>query len=433
LEDEEEMMQSSQSFRGMRDVLPGEVERRSHFLSTIRSVYAAHGFHEIETPIVDSLAILENSGGGENEKMIFKLLKRGEKLSLSEDMSPEDLVDGGLRFDLTVPLCRFYAENAVRLPRPFRSLQIGPVFRAERPQKGRYRQFLQADIDVIGDPTALSEIELLIASGHALHQLGLDNFEVRLNDRRALEQVLLKQGVTSHQLTGVMIALDKLDKTPPEQVVQEMMSRGVEHGIAEAILDVLGRATGQHVMDELANAGVDEAVLTNLAEIVSKVRGTIHGMGVRVDPLCVRGLGYYTSTVFEYSSPKWGSSIAGGGRYDSMLSRFGLDQTACGVSLGFERITALLATAEGTAAAQTRRNLYLLFDQSDQLSEALSAAREYRRSGFNVVLVSQRHGARSPMKRLASEAEELRRQGAQGEYWFVQLGTDAEPRLLMHG
>ncbi len=426
-------MQSSQSFRGMRDILPGEVERRSHFLDTIRTVYSSHGFHEIETPIVDSLEILENSGGGENEKLIFKLLKRGEKLQLTDDTSPDDLVDGGLRFDLTVPLCRFYAENAVRLPKPFRSLQIGQVFRAERPQKGRYRQFLQADIDIIGDSTALSEIELLIASGHALHRLGLESFEVRLNDRRALEQILLKQGVGIDQIIGVMVALDKLDKSSPEQVVKEIIARGVDPGVAESLLEALGRASGQHVVDELANAGAEEAILSNLEEIVSKVRGSIHGMGVRIDPLCVRGLGYYTSTVFEYSSPKWGSSIAGGGRYDSMMSRFGLDQPACGVSLGFERIHAVLAGTEGTAGSSSRRNLYLLFDQTEQLGEALAAAREYRKSGFSVILVSHRHGGRSPMKRLASEAEELRRQGAQGEYWFLQLGTDAEPRLLMHG
>ncbi|MGC8480317.1 MAG: histidine--tRNA ligase [Acidimicrobiales bacterium] len=424
-------MQSSQSFRGMRDILPGEVDRRSYALDLIRATYRSHGFIEIETPVVESLDVLMGSGGGENEKLTFKLLRRGDKLDLATANSEDDLVDGGLRFDLTVPLCRYYAANASRLPRPFRSIQIGSVFRAERPQKGRFRQFTQADIDIIGDPSPLAEVELLIGSGHALHALGVEGMEIRLNDRRALEQVLVRAGISQELHGPAMISLDKLDKIAPELVVEEMSSRGIDHHVGEAVIERLGSVSGSKALDELGNAGVEFEVLESLRTIVEHVHGAIKGMEVRIDPLCVRGLGYYTSTVYEFSHPLWSTSLAGGGRYDRMLERFGLELPACGVSLGFERISGLLAE-EGLGMPRGGRRLYLIFDQSTEMTAALSHARELRRSGFQVVLVAHRNGARSPMKRLASEAEELKAQGSGDEFWFQQLHLDDEPRLLMH-
>lgn len=424
------MSQSSKSFRGMRDILPGELDRRTHFVSMIRSTYKSHGFTEIETPVVESLNVLLNSGGGENEKLTFRLLKRGERLDLQGAEGPGDLVDGGLRFDLTVPLCRFYAENSAKLPRPFRSIQIGNVFRAERPQKGRFRQFLQADIDIIGDPSPLAEIELLIASCHALHVIGLDGFEVHLNDRRALEQILSNLGVAPEEFSPILISLDKLDKVGPAAVISELADKGQPVARSERILEILSPGSAS-ALGAMAAAGVESGVIESLRTIAGHLHDSIKGVNVKIDPLCIRGLGYYTSTVFEITHPKWGTSIAGGGRYDRMLSRFGVDAPACGVSLGFERIMGLLQE-EGVSGSEGGKKLYLLFDPRSQIGEALVSAREYRRGGYQVVLVPHREGARSPMKRLATEAEELKSQGAHDEYWFVTVGEEQPPRLLMH-
>ncbi len=424
-------MKSSKPFRGMKDVLPGEVEKRDALLDTIRSIYRSHGYMEIETPIVESLDVLFDSGGGENEKLTYKLLKRGDKLDLDDAMSADDLVDGGLRFDLTVPLCRFYAENLHRLPKPFRSVQIGPSFRAERPQRGRYRQFTQADIDILGDPSPLAEIELITASGHALHGLGMGEFTVRINDRRAIDRILLKAGIEERLLQSAMVALDKLDKVSPMQVIEELHQKEIPIRIAETVVERLAQVSPQRALDVMSDMGADDASISSLQKVHKYSAHAVKGMKVVVDPLCVRGLGYYTSTVFEVSHHLSSSSIAGGGRYDSMLSRFGLDIPACGISLGFDRI---LSTLEEMQLERPRggRRIYLIFDQDIELDEALLAAREYRRAGYFVSLVSHRRGSRSPMKRLATEAEELKRQGSFDEFWFQTLGEDLEPRLLMH-
>jgi histidyl-tRNA synthetase len=424
-------VKSSKPFRGMKDVLPGEVERRNTLVGIVRAVYRAHGYLEIETPIVESLDVLFGSGGGENEKLTYRLLKRGEKLEINESTTADDLCDGGLRFDLTVPLCRFYAENMHRLPKPFRSIQIGPSFRAERPQKGRYRQFTQADIDIIGDPTQLAEIELITASGHALHTLGLTDFSVRLNDRRALDQILAKAGIEERLIKSAQIALDKLDKLPPQQVVEELHLRGVSSPIAEGIVEKLAQIPPHKAIDAMSDLGAEEAPLFSLQTILQHSSHSVKGMRVIVDPLCVRGLGYYTSTVFEVSHPASQSSIAGGGRYDNMLSRFGLDSPACGISLGFDRILAMMDEMRLERPKGAKR-LYLIFDPEIELDVALVTSREYRKAGYLVSMVSHRRGSRSPMKRLATEAEELKRQGASEEFWFQTLGEDQEPRLLMH-
>lgn len=423
-------MQSSKSFRGMRDILPGEVERRAHVLELIRDTYRQHGFYELETPIVESLSNLEGSGGGENEKLIYKLLKRGEKLEISADSTDADLADGGLRFDLTVPLGRYYAENAVRLPKPFRSIQIGPVFRAERPQRGRYRQFQQADIDIIGEAGPLAEVELLTATGHALHRLGLEGFDVRLNDRRALEQVLTGLGIDRSLFSPTLITLDKLDKIAVDEAIVELETKGIERSVAEKLLISFGKVLGPHAIDEYANLGVTDEVIERLDFIEKHLAGSVRTMGVRIDPLCIRGLGYYTSSVYELSHPKWGTSLGGGGRYDSMLSRFGVDLPACGVSIGFERILLLLEEI-GALSAAVHRRLFLIFDDS-KTRDALGAARSFRKEGYLVTLVSMHAGSRSPMKRLATDAEEFRRQGAADEFWFYELGRDDTPRLMLH-
>lgn len=419
-------------FRGMRDILPGEHEVRSAAASVIRSTYRSHGFLEIETPIVETLEALAASGAGENAKLMFKVLKRGERLDLGSASSPDDLVDAGLRFDLTVPLARFYAVNQSKLPKPFLAMQIGPAFRAERPQRGRLRQFVQADADILGEASWLAEVELLIAATAALHQLGLEGFELHVNDRRAVEHVLERLEVPTDRWRSVLVALDKLDKEPPIAVRNEMVGAGLGEELADHVLATLGDIVeNEHPLDVLETLDVDASVLESLHAIATHVRTSVRDTEVVIDPLIVRGLDYYSSSVFEIVHPHWSSSIGGGGRYDGLLARFGVDEPACGISLGFERILSLLEEL-GVHLATPRRRLTLIFDPTTQIAEALRMARHFRRDGYLVTLLPHDHTARSPMKRLALAAEELKAEGSQDSFWHLTLGVDAEPRLLMH-
>jgi len=419
-------------FRGMRDILPGELEVRSAALATIRATYRAHGFLEIETPIVETLDALYASGAGENTKLMFKVLKRGERLDVANAASEDDLADAGLRFDLTVPLARFYAVNQSKLPKPFAAMQIGPAFRAERPQRGRLRQFVQADADILGEPGWIAEVQLLIAATAALHQLGLEGFQLRINDRRAVEAVLKHLGIPRERWRGVVVALDKLDKEPPSAVRSEMVASGVEEHRADRLLEVLASMQeGDAMLPILARHGVADEVLERLSAIESHVRSSVRDTEVIVDPLIVRGIDYYTSTVFEIVHPRWGTSIGGGGRYDTLLAHFGVDEPACGISLGFERVLALLDEL-GIRVGESHRRLTLIFDPRTQVAEALRQARHFRRDGFLVTLLPHDRTARSPIKRLALAAEELKAEGSQDSFWHFTLGADTEPRLLLH-
>jgi histidyl-tRNA synthetase len=332
------LMQTPRPMRGMRDMLPGEVEIRRRALDAIRETYRRHGFLEIETPIVETLEALEASGAGENEKLMFKLLKRGERLEAALEGEEGELADAGLRFDLTVPLARFYAINQSKLPKPFYAMQIGPVFRAERPQKGRYRQFIQTDIDVLGDPSRMAEIQLLIAATAALHKLGIEGFEIHLNDRRVLEAVLESLGVARELFVPVMIALDKLDKVQPKAVVDELEERGLPGEHATRVVATLAELGDPESDLDLAKLGIDRALAAPLELIQRHVSESVRDVEVVFDPLTVRGLGYYTSTVYELVHPRWPGSLGGGGRYDDLVGRFGVESPACGISLGFERV-----------------------------------------------------------------------------------------------
>ena len=347
--------------RGMRDILPSDKSRRERVLAVIRDRYRAHGFDEIEAPVLEEYSRLHAGLGGDNEKLAYNVLRRGldaEAIRAAAD-DPAALTDLGLRYDLTVPLARFYASNRGRLPGVFRAIQIGPVWRAERPQKGRYRQFVQCDIDIIGDDSARAEAELLVASLDALDALGLEGATIRVNDRRVLDGMLEGFGFSAEERPGVLITIDKLDKIGPEGVAAELRDRGATDAAVSAFEAFLRRPQtmeynpyGERQIRKALPEGVPEetvAHLVALGEAVGAARGAedpASGVPLVFDPFLVRGMGYYTGTIFEVAHPSVDYSLGGGGRYDGMIGRFlGQDVPAVGFSLGFERLVDLVTVA----------------------------------------------------------------------------------------
>jgi histidyl-tRNA synthetase len=335
----------------MRDFLPAEKAKREHALGVIRRVYSSHGFDEIETPVMEDIQRLHSGLGGDNEKLSFSVLKRGiERADLETAAEADDaqsLADLGLRFDLTVPLARFYATHRAELPSVFRSIQIAPVWRAERPQKGRYRQFVQCDIDIIGDGSLLAEIELISATLATLDALGLAGCTVRVNDRRLLLGMLDVFGFPAPDHAFVLIVIDKLDKIGHEGVIRELREKAPQLDSATDALeaffnrkqDRMMRPFGEDGIAHALPAGVDAEVISQLASIGDAVDAS----RIRFDPFLVRGMGYYTGTIFEIEHPDFAFSLGGGGRYDGMIGRFlGTDVPAVGFSIGFERIVDLV-------------------------------------------------------------------------------------------
>ncbi|TCK63672.1 histidine--tRNA ligase [Curtobacterium sp. PhB136] len=342
--------------RGMRDFLPADKARREHVLGVIRGVYARHGFDEIETPVVEDAARLHSGLGGDNEKLAFGVMRRGltvEDLRSAE--APLDLADLGLRFDLTVPLARFYASHRAELPTVFRSVQIAPVWRAERPQKGRYRQFVQCDIDILGEPGQLAEIELIRATTAALDALGITGTSIRINDRRILIALLASWGVTDPTAADrALITIDKLDKIGPDGVARELVDTvGVDVPDLEQTIRALEDA------DWASVTGAPWLDADAFADLL-RLREALPGVDLRFDPTLVRGMGYYTGTIFEVAHPDFGYSLGGGGRYDGMIGRFlGQDVPAVGFSLGFERLVDLVTLPE----AATSDAVVLVYDK----------------------------------------------------------------------
>ena len=346
--------------RGMRDFLPADKARRERVLGVIRSTYRAHGFDEIETPVMEDSSRLHAGLGGDNEKLAFAVLKRGltpENFAAASDAL--DLADLGLRFDLTVPLARFYASHRAELPTVFRAIQIAPVWRAERPQKGRYRQFMQCDIDIIGEAGPLAEVELLVATSAALDALGLTGCTIRVNDRRLLIGMLDVFGFPTAEHDQVLITIDKLDKVGQSGVVKELRERGSDAAAIDALEQYFARPANENAAPAAFTAGaiaaalpdgVDPAVIAELAALgaaVAAARGIDPDSDepslVQFDPFLVRGMGYYTGPIFEVAHPSLGYSLGGGGRYDGMIGRFlGSDVPATGFSLGFERLVDLV-------------------------------------------------------------------------------------------
>lgn len=334
----------------MRDFLPLEKARRERALAVIKDVYARHGFDEIETPAFEDVARLHSGVGGDNEKLAYSVLKRGltqdDLADAARDADPLRLADLGLRYDLTVPLARFYASHRAELPPVFRALQTGPVWRAERPQKGRYRQFVQCDIDILGEPGRLAELELISATVAALAAVGLTGMSVRINDRRILTRLLAHWGIPGHFGERALVTIDKLDKVGVDGVVAELAQLGIPTGgIAESLKAI--ESAGWQLADGEPPEWLDIHAYGDLLSL----REALPGIPLVFDPTLVRGMGYYTGTIFEIAHPGAGGSLAGGGRYDGMIGRFlGAEVPAVGFSIGFERILDLLSDADPTTA-----------------------------------------------------------------------------------
>lgn len=378
------MKRSFNPVRGMFDYAPKEALVRENVRSVILNCYQNNGYNLIETPIVESLDFLESSDGGDNLKLIYKILKRGDKLDLTkENLSVEDISEEGLRYDLTVPLARFYAGNREKLPTPFKSIQIGNSFRAERPQKGRNRQFVQCDIDVFGDKTIFAELDLLSTSLEALEKLGFKNLSVKINDRRILNGIIIFAGFNEQDISTICVTLDKLDKIGITGVIMELCEKGFEaekiNRLTEIVNDILARGTSC-----LTQYGVEEEIVKNVEFLIENLnKTTINKQKIYFDITIVRGQGYYTGTVFEIFAEDFGRAMAGGGRYDKMLTKFaGLDVPAVGFSLGYEPICMLIQERDENTEG---KNLALIFGKDDDINEVYKIKNQLK-SKYNVSL-----------------------------------------------
>ncbi len=366
--------------RGMRDLLPADVAVRDHVLESISAVYRRFGYQRIETPALENIERLQSGEGGDNEKLIFEVLKRGLPPEVPAGTPLRELVDLGLRYDLTVPLTRFYGNNHASLPLPFRSLQVGPVWRADRPQKGRYRQFYQCDIDIIGEPSVLAEAELIEATSEALAAIGLTGTTIRLSDRRFLAALAADCGVPPEAYDAFFITLDKLDKIGWDGVQAELAELGFPPARVAAVTEKiqgLADVPGDKLAHALADSvpGLAADVIGDLATTAASLDrlAAQRALSWQFDPTLVRGMGYYTGQVFEIMHPDMTGSVAGGGRYDKLIGRsLGHDVPACGFSIGFERIVDLLSQE------QARDAVAVLVESDVPVTEALAIAREMR-------------------------------------------------------
>ncbi|MEM6821438.1 MAG: histidine--tRNA ligase, partial [Verrucomicrobiota bacterium] len=377
------MKKTSKPARGTRDILPAQAELRAHALLKISEAFQLFGFQRIETPTIENIQNLRSGDGGENETLVFQILKRGDKLNLNEVNEPGDLVDLGLRYDLTLPLARMVANNRAELPPVFRSLQIGPVWRAERPQKGRFREFVQCDADVIGDASNVAEIELIMATSTALCSLGLRSFKVRINDRRLLGALGKGSNFSESEVPSLLIALDKLDKIGAEGVTNELIGKGFPEDQVKSLLtkiELISNATSVDEQLSHFHGIAEDAVIERLRSTLQSVRDQIHddSFSIEFDPTLVRGMGYYTGQIFEIGYKDYPFSIAGGGRYDGMISSFGArSEPACGFSIGFERIVTVLED-EGVTGESNSEKILILYETEDQLFKNVS---EFRQKG----------------------------------------------------
>ena len=384
------------SVTGMKDILPEEMFIRDYLINIIKKTYGSFGFTSIETPAVEHIENLLSKQGGDNEKLIFKILKRGEKLKLENIKDENDLVDAGLRYDLTLPLARYYSNNQANLPNPFKALQIGNVYRADRPQKGRFRQFTQCDIDILGEASNLAEIELILATTKTLSEIAKGkHFTVRINDRRILMAMALYAGYDENNIGNVFIILDKMDKIGMDGVKKELTELDGEEKCSKYLNLFEGLKDNTEAVLSLKdklNGFIEEGVLDSLCEIMDTVlEVNTNDFSLVFDPTLVRGMGYYTGTIFEVSMEGFSGSVAGGGRYDKMIGRFtGNDTPACGFSIGFERIITILLDA-GFKIPDESKKIAFLYEKNidgNVLKNILKEAASLRENG-NIVLVSK--------------------------------------------
>ena len=384
------------SVTGMKDILPEEMFIRDYLINIIKKTYGSFGFTSIETPAMEHIENLLSKQGGDNEKLIFKILKRGEKLKLENIKDENDLVDAGLRYDLTLPLARYYSNNQANLPNPFKALQIGNVYRADRPQKGRFRQFTQCDIDILGEASNLAEIELILATTKALSEIAKGkHFTVRINDRRILMAMALYAGYDEDNIGNVFIILDKMDKIGMDGVKKELTELDGEEKCSKYLNLFDGLKDNTEAVLSLKDklkGFIEDGVLDSLCEIMDTVlEVNTNDFSLVFDPTLVRGMGYYTGTIFEVSMEGFSGSVAGGGRYDKMIGRFtGNDTPACGFSIGFERIITILLDA-GFKIPDESKKIAFLYEKNidgNVLKDILKEAASLREDG-NIVLVSK--------------------------------------------
>ena len=399
------MALSKKPVNGMKDILPEEMQIRDYVQQVIKETYRSFGFTPIETPCMENIANLSNKQGGENEKLIFKVMKRGEKLKIAEAKEEADLVDFGMRYDLTVPLVRFYANNANDLPSPFKALQMGSVWRADRPQRGRYRQFMQCDIDILGEPSNLAEIELILATSTLVGKLDFENFTIRINDRRILKAMAACSGFPEESYDTVFIILDKMDKIGADGVKAELTEKQLPENAINALADFI--AAGEVTLDAVAARCADPAIADDLKYVLATANAMAAGRyQVAYCPSLVRGQGYYTGMVFEITCPQFSGAVAGGGRYDNMVGKFlGTQVPAVGFSIGFERVCGILLE-QGYQIPGAKQKIALLYGKDADFTAVLAKAADLRNS-YNVTVLQQ-------AKKLGKQLGQLEASGFSG-------------------
>lgn len=399
---------------GMKDIMPEEMAIRDYVIGVIKETYGKFGFTPIETPCMENIANLSSKQGGENEKLIFKVLKRGEKLNLETAKEEADLIDFGMRYDLTVPLVRYYSNHANELPSPFKALQMGNVWRADRPQRGRYRQFMQCDIDILGEASNLAEIELILATTTTLGRIGFKNFEIRINDRRILKAMAAYSGFAEEDYDNIFIILDKMDKIGLDGVENELIEDGYAKDSVEKYLALFkGMQESEDTLsfiEEKMTGFLEEDVKTSFREIIESVNATKGDHFKLVfDPTLVRGMSYYTGTIFEIAMPEFGGSCGGGGRYDKMVGRFtGKDVPACGFSIGFERIIMLLLESGFKVPSRNKKIAYLIEKgvEGQALCDVIAKAQEARKYGTQVLVARMNKNKKFQKEQLTAEGYE---------------------------
>lgn len=396
---------------GMKDVMPAEMEIRDYLIGLIKDTYKTFGFQSMETPCVEHIENLCSKQGGDNEKLIFKILKRGEKLKIDEAKEENDLVDGGLRYDLTVPLARYYSNHANELPSPFKALQIGSVWRADRPQKGRFRQFVQCDIDILGEASNLAEIELILATTAMLGKLDFKNFTVCINDRNILKSMAAYSGFKEEDYDEVFIVLDKMEKIGPEGVEAELIEMGYTSESVKTYLslfdEVASDVSGVRYLKEKLGDYLSDETADGLELIMSSVEAAKEcDFKLQFTPTLVRGQSYYTGTIFEVTMDDFGGSVAGGGRYDKMIGKFtGQDTPACGFSIGFERIVMLLLENGYKVPGGRQKKAYLLEKKlpKEAMLKVLALAKADREAGRQVLIVNMKKNKKFQKEQLIED------------------------------
>ena len=392
---------------GMKDILPKEMAIRNYVMNMIRETYGTFGFSAIETPCVEHIENLCSKQGGENEKLIFKIMKRGEKLKLDTAKTENDLTDSGLRYDLTVPLSRYYSNNANELPAPFKALQMGNVWRADRPQRGRFRQFMQCDIDILGEPTYLAEIELVLATTTLLGKLDFQNFTIRINDRRILKAMAQYSGFPAESFDTVFIILDKMDKIGIEGVAEELEKEGFAKESIDTYLGLFREITNdvegvRYIKEKLSDV-LEAGIAEDLETIINTVESVkTADFKMSFDPTLVRGM----SPIFEISMDEFGGSVGGGGRYDEMIGKFtGNNTCACGFSIGFERIVMLLLERGYEIPTKNGKKAYLIEKNmpADKLLNILKQATEERSAGTQINISIMKKNKKFQKDQLAAD------------------------------